>query len=417
MFEKKLDALRRNGLLREITDRAGRQGPSIFVNGENLLNFSSNDYLGLAANGKLIEAAAAAARRYGAGAGAARLLSGGTLLHHELERQAASFTGYEAAVLFNSGYHANTGAIPALAGPECTIFSDELNHASIIDGCRLSKAKTVIFRHADTGHLEELLLAERPKSERAFIITESVFSMDGDIAPLDGIFNLAARHGADLYVDDAHAVGVLGGGRGSLAHFGLAAGNDKKNNSGPSIVQMCTFSKALGSYGAFVAAGREVIEWLKNTARTFIFSTALPPSAAGASLAAMGILGSAEGSSLVGKLHANRQALQEGLAKAGFEGFFPQERDCSPDSVRSPIVPVLLNGVEEAMLASRRLFDAGFYVPAIRPPTVKSPRLRLQVTAAHSKSDMDSLIATLQSMQPLSSKKRVPVKGGGGNAK
>ncbi len=392
MFEKEMEGLRKNGLLREVRDRAGRQGPSIFVDGKNLVNFSSNDYLGLAANSALIEAAAAAAQKCGAGAGAARLLSGGSGLHGELERKAASFTGCDAALLFNSGYHANTGSIPALAGPDCTIFSDELNHASIIDGCRLSRARTVIYRHADPAHLEELLVSERPKSERALVVTESVFSMDGGIAPLDCIFDLSARHGASLYVDDAHALGVLGGGKGSLAHFGLDRENKKRNSktSEPVVMQMCTFSKALGSYGAFVAAPKEIIDWLRNTARTFIFSTALPPSVVGASLAAMDILDSGEGRSLVEKLRANIEAIHEGLAAAGLEGF---------SALLSPIVPVLLGGVEETMNASRRLLEAGFYVPAIRPPTVKRPRLRLQVTAAHCGVDIGALLAALKSMK------------------
>ncbi len=386
MFEKKLDGLRQKNLLREIKDRTGRQGPTVCIDGKDLANFSSNDYLGLAGDSRLAEAAAAAAGRYGAGAGAARLLSGGTALHKELEGKAASFTGAGAVLLFNSGYHANTGAIPALAGPECTIFSDELNHASIIDGCRLSRARTVIFRHADAGHLEELLRSERAKNEKALIVTESVFSMDGDIAPLEAIFGLSARHGADLYVDDAHAFGVLGQGRGSLAHFGLDRGN--KSPGGQAIIQMCTFSKALGSYGAFVASDKEVIEWLKNTARTFIFSTALPPPVAGASLAALEILGRPEGLSLVEKLHANIGHVRGKLALAGIG------EACAG---KSPIVPVLLNGVNEAVSASRRLSDAGFYVPSIRPPTVKTPRLRLQVTAAHSAGDIDSLLAALSS--------------------
>ncbi len=393
MFEKELDGLRQKGLLREVADRTGRQVPTIRVGGRELVNFSSNDYLGLSASRGLALAAAGAAGDHGAGAGSARLLSGGTVLHRELEEKAASFTGAAAALLFNSGYHANTGAVPALAGPECVIFSDELNHASIIDGCRLSRAKTVIFRHADAGHLEGLLRAERPKSKRALIVTESVFSMDGDIAPLDAITDLSARFGADLYVDDAHAFGVLGKGKGGLAHFGLDRG-ENSGNGGPAIIRMCTFSKALGSYGAFVASEKGVIEWLKNTARTFVFSTALPPSVAGASLAALEVLGSPEGLSLVEKLQGNIRHVREGLAGAGGP-CFPGKAGADG----SPIVPVLLNGVDEALRASRRLFDAGFYVPAIRPPTVRTPRLRLQVSAAHGAHDIDSLLAALALVQ------------------
>ncbi|MDA8090671.1 MAG: 8-amino-7-oxononanoate synthase [Nitrospiraceae bacterium] len=379
LLDEQLNELGRKKLLREIMDRQGPQGAAVSVNGKTLVNFSSNDYLGLAASPRLISASMAASRDFGAGAGAARLLAGGTRLHKELEEKAAAFTGHEAALLFNSGYHANTGTIPALAGPDCTIFSDELNHASIIDGCRLSRAKTVIFRHADPEHLGRLLKAERAENERALIITESVFSMDGDIAPIEDIFGLCERYGADLYVDDAHAVGVLGAGRGSLAHFGLTP-------SGPAVIQMGTFSKALGSYGAFIAADIGIIGWLKNTARTFIFSTALPPSVAGASLAALEILDSGEGLSLMEKLHANRNLLYNGLSKQGFD----------MGDTKSPVIPVFVGGIDEAVLASKRLLDAGFYVPAIRPPTVNRARLRLQVTAAHSESHINSLLAALK---------------------
>ena len=375
------------GLYREAADRASSQGASISIGGRALVNFASNDYLGLAGHEALVLASQKAARDFGSGAGAARLLAGGTGLHAALEHKAAWFADAPAALLFNSGYHANTGAIPALAARGDLILSDELNHASIIDGCRLSKADTLIYRHADTAHLRNLLEGPDGKGRRRkLIVTESVFSMDGDIAPLPALRELAAEHGAILYMDEAHAIGVLGGGRGGLRHFGLSGG---RNDGGPPIVLMGTFSKALGSYGAFVAADRGTIDWLRNTARTFIFSTALPPGPAGAALAALKLFEEGTGGELVGKLWENRQIFFDGLLKAGFE----------TGPTRTPIVPVLFGGIQEALRAADGLLAAGFYAPAIRPPTVKRPRLRLQVSAAHSRDDLDRLLSALKNRE------------------
>ncbi|MDA8388557.1 MAG: 8-amino-7-oxononanoate synthase [Nitrospiraceae bacterium] len=387
MFEREIERLRAAGLFREPSDRASLQGAVIAVGGRLLVNFASNDYLGLAAHEALIGASQQASIDFGSGGGAARLLSGGTGLHAALERASASFTGAPSALLFNSGYHANAGAIPALAAEGDLILSDELNHASIIDGCRLSKAETLIYRHADAAHLRQLLEAAGKKAKRQkLIVTESVFSMDGDIAPLPALRELAGDHGAVLYVDEAHAIGVLGGGRGGLHHFGLSAG---QGEGGPAIVQMGTFSKALGSYGAFVAADPGTIEWLRNKARTFIFSTALPPGPAGAALAALKLLEDDAGRALVTRLWENRELFFDGVKKAGFE----------TGPTGTPIVPVFFDGVGEALGASGRLLEAGFHAPAIRPPTVKRPRLRLQVSAAHSRDNLDRLLSALMKIR------------------
>ena len=392
MFEHEIERLRAAGLFREPpagkTDRACPQGALIRLEGRDLVNFASNDYLGLAAHEALVLAAQDAARDFGAGGGASRLLSGGTVLHATLEQEAASFTGAPAALLFNSGYHANTGAIPALAAEEDLIFSDELNHASIIDGCRLSRAETLIYRHADTGHLRGLLEGACGRNKktkgRKFIVTESVFSMDGDIAPLPAIAELAAEHGAVLYVDEAHAVGVLGGflGRGGLARFGLSAG---RREGGPGIISMSTFSKALGSYGAFVAADKGTVDWLRNTARTFIFSTALPPAPVAVALASLKLLREDAGRALIERLWGNRQTLYDGIRRNGFE----------TGPTETPIIPILFDGAAEVLAASAALREAGFYVPAIRPPTVRRPRLRLQASAAHSPGQIERLLTAL----------------------
>jgi 8-amino-7-oxononanoate synthase len=370
VFNEYLEELRERGLLRGVEDRDGPQGRTVSVGGRELINFSSNDYLGLSVHPEVIGAAVEAARIYGAGAGASRLLAGGTTLHRELEDRTALFIGRPSAVLFSSGYHANTGAIPALAREGDEILSDELNHASIIDGCRLSRAKASIYAHGDANHLESLLGASRARVK--LIVTESVFSMEGDLAPLNDIYELAEKHGALLYVDEAHAVGVFGGGRGLMAETVSDAQN-------PRLITMGTYGKALGSCGAFIAADEEVMAWLRNTARTFIFSTALPPAVAGASLAALEIVRS--GRAPIPRLWENRDMLFDALKGAGLD----------TGRSGSPIIPVMLGSVEEALHISGRLREHGIYAPAIRPPSVKQPRLRLTVAASHSPEDIKTL--------------------------
>lgn len=369
-----MESLRKNSLLRALRDRASPQGASIAIGGREYLNFASNDYLGLAAHPRLVQAARAAIERYGAGAGASRLLAGGCPLHGELEAALARLKGTEAALLFNSGYSANTGMLPALARAGDAIFSDELNHASIIDGCRLSGAETFVYRHGEAAHLAELLGKARGK--RKIVATDTVFSMDGDIAPLKEIFSLCGEHGALLYLDDAHATGVLGGGSGALAHFGLSPG--------PRIVVMGTLSKALGSFGAFAAAEDNTVRWLLNSARSFIFSTALPPAPVAAALEALRVLG--EGGGLLERLWENRRMLQASLEGLGLD----------TGQSETPIVPVLLGEPGEALALSGRLLERGIYAPAIRPPAVRRPRLRLTVTAAHRREDVERLADALR---------------------
>ncbi|MEW5745652.1 MAG: 8-amino-7-oxononanoate synthase [Nitrospirota bacterium] len=374
---EELDRLRREHLFRRIEDRGparSMQRPSrISLGGREYINFASNDYLGLSLHPALGDAAKQAVDTYGFGAGASRLLAGGTEAHAELERAIARFKGAERALLFNSGYTANLSAIPALAREGDVLFSDELNHASIIDGCRLSRARVVVYRHRDMDHLDALL--KREKGRRSIIITDSVFSMDGDIAPLPELCSLCRTHGALLYIDDAHGTGVLGTGRGALAHFGIPAA--------PWIVQMGTFSKAFGSFGAFIAAGSDCIEWLINTARGFIFSTALPAAAAAASHAALSLV--EERADLVAALWRNREALVRGVQEQGFDILQSE----------TPIVPVVVGDLAMTVQCAEALRKRGVYAPAIRPPTVRVARLRVTVTAAHEPADIDALLESL----------------------
>jgi 8-amino-7-oxononanoate synthase len=353
----------------------------ILINGIEYINFSSNDYLGLASHPFIIEAAKKAMEKYGFGSGASRLLSGGTELHRELEKMVAEFKATEAALVFNSGYTANISAIPTIAGEGDVIFSDELNHASIIEGCRLSRAKKVIFRHRDVQHLSELIKKE--KGKRKIIITDTVFSMDGDIAPLKDIYELCSSLNSEpktpnsilLYIDDAHGTGVLGNGRGALAHFGIKPDSQ--------IIQMGTFSKALGSYGAFIAAQKDVIDWLINTARGFIYSTALPACIVAASIEALKIL--QNDLSLVKKLWQNRERLFKGIRDLDFDTI---------DS-KTPIIPIVVGDTNTTLKFSELLMNHKIYAPAIRPPTVKVPRIRVTVTAAHTEEDIDKLLQAL----------------------
>ncbi|MCL5061867.1 MAG: 8-amino-7-oxononanoate synthase [Nitrospiraceae bacterium] len=382
MFSDELERLRQENLLRRVCDRdLGATTARILINGAEYINFSSNDYLGLASHPSITEAAKRAIDGYGLGSGASRLLSGGTELHGKLERMAAEFKGTEAALVFNSGYTANISAIPsiagAIAGKGDVIFSDEFNHASIIDGCRLSKAKKVIYRHRDTSHLSELIKKEEGK--RKIVITDTVFSMDGDIAPLKEISDICREHNAIVYIDDAHGTGVLGDGRGALEHFGI------KPEPWPNaqIIQMGTFSKALGSYGAYIAADRDVIEWLINTARGFIYSTALPASIIAASIEALQIL--QKDTILVKKLWQNRERLLKGIRELGFDTM----------NSETPIIPIIVGDMETTLKFSELLTKHNIYAPAIRPPTVKIPRIRITVTASHTEEDIDKLLDVL----------------------
>jgi len=373
VFKDDLTQLKASGRLRELTDRTSPQGRKITIGGRELLNFGSNDYLGLAADPALVRAAVEALEKYGLGGGASRLLAGGTELAMELEARVARLKGTEAALLLNSGYAANTGIVPAVARPGDAIFSDKLNHASLIDGCNISRAETRIYRHRDMEHLERLL--KQTWAKHKIVVTDSVFSMDGDIAPLKEMDTLCSRYNALLYLDDAHATGVLGGGKGSLAHFSL--------EPEPWIVQMGTFSKALGSFGAFASADASKIQWIVNSARSFVYSTALPACVVAASIEAINILENDTGR--IERLWANRERLHAGIRKLGFNA----------GASETPIIPIISPGIKEAMALSDRLLDADIYAPAIRPPTVREPRIRLTVTAAHTDEDIDHLLGAL----------------------
>lgn len=365
---ERLEELRERGLYRRLRLIDGPQGPSVTLDGRSVLLLCSNNYLGLADRAEVREAAAEAALRWGAGSGASRLISGNMEPHRQLEERLAAFKGYEAALLFGSGYLANTGAIAALAGRGEVVFSDELNHASIVDGCRLSRAETFVYRHGDLEHLAWALYHVRGRP--ALIVTDGVFSMDGDVAPLVELLELARRHKARLMVDEAHATGAIGpGGRGTVAGAGL---------SGEVDVVVGTLGKALGSYGAYVCAGAETVDFLVNTARPFIFSTAPPPPAIGAALAALDVL--EREPELVDRLQANAAALHAGLAAEGLDA----------GGSRTQIVPIAVGEAETAMELCERALAHGVFAQGIRPPTVPegSSRLRLTVMATHEREEL-----------------------------
>ena len=348
-------------------------GPRVTVGGKNILLMCSNDYLGLSRHPALKKAAAKAMEQYGFGSGASRLISGTSTLHVELEGRIAAFKGTESALLFNSGYAANTGIIPAIAGEGDVILSDRLNHASIIDGCHLSKANMVVYPHKDVDRVESGLKKNR-NAKRKLVVTDGVFSMDGDIAPLPDLVMLAEKYGAILMVDDAHATGVIGEtGRGTSEHFGL---------SGRVHIQMGTLGKALGSFGAYATGSRDLIKYLFNRARSFIYSTALPPSICAASLAAFDVI--EREPELRTTLWKNRDRLVHGLsALRVFSG-----------SSETPIVPVMLGESEKALKAADKLFEYGLYATAVRPPSVPegTARIRVTVTAVHSSDDIDTAV-------------------------
>jgi 8-amino-7-oxononanoate synthase len=364
----RLEELRERGLYRRLRLIEGPQGPRVTLDGREVLLLCSNDYLGLAGDPRVREAAAEAALRWGAGAGASRLISGNMAPHRALEEQLAAFKGYERALLFGSGFLANTGTIQALAGPGEVVFSDELNHASIIDGCRLARATTVVYRHNDVEHLEALL--REAEGRPALVVTDGVFSMDGDVAPIAELLEVARRHGARLMVDEAHATGAIGpGGRGAVAAAGL---------SGEVDVVVGTLGKALGSYGAYVCASGETVDYLVNRARSFVFSTAPPPPTVGAAAAALGVLEAEP--ERVERLRANAAALREALAAEGL---------LAPAST-TQIVPIEVGEAEPTMELTERALERGVFAQGIRPPTVPegSSRLRFTVMATHERGDL-----------------------------
>ena len=367
-ISERLAELESSGLRRRLRVIEGPQGPEVVLDGRRVLLLCSNNYLGLADHPRLRRAAADAALRLGTSAGASRLISGSMSIHAELESRLAEFKGTEAALLFGSGYLANMGAIAALSQRGEVVLSDELNHASIIDGCRLARAETFVYRHADTEHLEWGL--RRAAGRAALIVTDGVFSMDGDIAPLPELADLARRHDCRLLVDEAHATGCIGpGGRGSVAAAGITDEVD---------VIVGTLGKALGSYGAYVCGSRELVDFLINSARPFIFSTAPPPSSVAAARAALELL--EDRPERVELLRANAAALREGLRSEGLE----------PIGSQTQIVPLVIGDAHDTMSLCERLLAEGVFAQAIRPPTVPpgTCRLRLTTMATHRVADL-----------------------------
>lgn len=370
MFEEELSDLTRKNLLRNLRLTEPSGGVRARVDGREVILMCSNDYLGLAGHPALGAAACAAMDRYGFGSGASRLISGTSRLHIELEERIAEFKGTGSAILFNSGYAANTGIIPAAASEGDVILSDSLNHASIIDGCRLSRARTLVYRHRDVDHAEDLL-KESAAARRRLIVTDGVFSMDGDIAPLRDLTDLAERYNAILMVDDAHGTGVMGdGGRGTAQHFGL---------EGRIHIQMGTFGKAFGVFGAYAAGDMGLIQYLINKSRSFIFSTSLPPAVCAAAMAAIDIVKSEP--ERRNRLWRNRERFVQGLSSCGI----------SAGPSETPIIPIIIGSSENALRAAEKILEQGIYAPAVRPPTVPegSARIRITVTAAHSDGDID----------------------------
>ncbi|NOR50077.1 MAG: 8-amino-7-oxononanoate synthase [Desulfuromonadales bacterium] len=373
-WQKELDQLDRQGLLRTLRIVEGGQGPKVRVNGREVLLLCSNNYLGIADHPVLVEAMLAATRQSGVGSGASRLISGTLPAHVALEERIAAFKGTQAAIMFNSGYAANTGILQGLFGSDDVIFSDELNHASIIDGCRLSMARTVVYPHCDTTALAELMERERPKRKgRWLIVTDGVFSMDGDMAPLVGLCDLKEEQEALLMVDDAHGTGVLGKtGRGTGESLDCLKRID---------LHMGTLGKALGCSGAYLAAERAVIDMLINRSRSFIFSTSLPPGVAAAAMAAFDLVDSKEGRELREKLERNRAQLAESLISGGMDLL----------GSTTQIIPVLTKDPEPTMKMTGQLLEEGVFLQGVRPPTVAPGlcRLRATVMASHDATDLE----------------------------
>jgi glycine C-acetyltransferase len=355
------------------------QSPECIIDGKRVLNLASNNYLGLTTHPKLKEAALAAIHKYGVGSGAVRTVSGTMSIHMELEEKIARFKNVEAAVVFQSGFTANAGTVSAILGKGDFIISDELNHASIIDGARLSRATIKVFRHKDIGHAEELLKEVVNEPGHKLLITDGVFSMDGDIAPLPALCDLAEKYGAIMMVDDAHSSGVLGrNGRGTIDHF---------NMHGRVDVQVGTLSKAIGALGGYVCGTRDLIDFLYHRGRPFLFSTSHPPSVAATCIAAFDVL--QEEPQLMEKLWENTRFFKKELGNLGFNTGGQSE---------TPITPIMVGEGRLAMAFSRELFNEGVYIPGIAYPTVAEGKARLRtiMTAAHTRDQLSRSLEILK---------------------
>jgi glycine C-acetyltransferase len=381
-LERELQTLKDQGLYNTIEVLDGANGPVIEIGGRRLINLASNNYLGLATDPRLIQAAVDAAQRYGAGAGAVRTINGTLRLHEELEQKLAAFKGTEAAIAYQSGFNCNMAAISAIMGPQDAILSDALNHASIIDGCRLSKAKIIRYNHSDMQDLRQKAKEARESGQygKIMVITDGVFSMDGDIAKLPEIVEIAEAYDLITYVDDAHGSGVLGKGAGTVKHSGLQDRID---------LQIGTLSKAIGVVGGYVAGSKLLIDWLKVRSRPFLFSTALPPAAVGAALEAVSIL--ERSTELQDRLWRNADYLKNGLKKLGFD----------IGNSETPITPCILGDEKLTQAFSVALADAGVYAKSIVYPTVPlgTGRIRNMPTAAHTKEMLDEALAAYEKVK------------------
>jgi glycine C-acetyltransferase len=369
-LNQEIDSLKEQGLYNRIRTIGSAQGAWLKVDGKNVLNFCSNNYLGLANHPRIVEAAKEATKNYGVGPAAVRSIAGTMDLHVQLEQRLARFKGAEDVITFQSGFTANLGTISALVGKEDVIFSDRLNHASIIDGCRLSGAKIVAYEHNDPGALEDAIKDNASNFRRALIVTDGVFSMDGDIAPLPDLVEVAQKHNILFMVDDAHGEGVLGkGGRGIVDHFGLHGKVD---------IEVGTLSKAFGVVGGMVAGDKVIIEWLRQRGRPFLFSSAVTAPDAAACLAAVDLL--EESTELVDNLWANAKYFKAEMKKLGFDTGVSE----------TPITPIMLGEAPLAQQFSRELFEEGVFAMAIGFPTVAKgkARIRVMISAAHDNDDL-----------------------------
>lgn len=373
-FKEQLDSKVQNHNLRTLTEYCPIDAVRVKRDDKEYLMMASNNYLGLTFDPRVIEGALKGAQQYGTGSGGSRLVSGTFPLFTDLENELSKFKNTEKALVFNTGYMANVGTISAIADKNTIIFSDALNHASIIDGCRLSRGSVKAYSHCDVDELK-YLLKQVDRNARKLIVTDGVFSMDGDIAPLDKLYELSRDYNALLMVDDAHATGTIGNGHGTAAYFGLEKEVD---------IQLGTLSKSLGSVGGYVAANSTIIDYLVNTSRSFIFSTALSPADIGAALAALHILET--DASVLGRLQENVNYMADQLTSMGIDA-----------TNETPIFPILIGRNEDTLAVSDYLYEAGIIGTAIRPPTVPigESRIRLTVTAAHNKKQIDFVCQSL----------------------
>ena len=370
-FKKQLTDLENKGLTRQLSVIEGAQGPWVVIDGKNILNLCSNNYLGLASDKRLKKTSIKTIKDFGIGSGASRLICGNQKLHEQLEDAVAKFKQTEKALLFNSGFNANLGIIPSLVGGDDIVFSDRLNHASVVDGILLSRAVLRRYPHKDISRLKSLLEEEGKNFKKRLIVSDTVFSMDGDIAPLPELLKLAQEHDCFLMIDEAHATGVLGeNGRGALEHF-----NIKPNGR---IIQMGTLSKALGSFGAYACGSKDLINYLINKARSLIYTTALPAAVAAASIESLKII--QQDGSLRQRLWQNAKFFKSSLKDLGFD----------TGETQTQIIPLIVKDTQLTMRFSKLLLKEGIFVQGIRPPTVPpgEARLRIAVIATHTKKDL-----------------------------